>query len=700
MASKRSVHFFAFVFSGVLLSGCGGSSSSSPTTTTPDPTPEPTPNNSPVAVITLPPANSANNDNKYIGLHSYQLSSQDSSDSDGSINSYQWSQTSGESIIEGPSDQSTLNIKPLNLDASYKFELTVTDNQGATHKVQTTIESTPYYLKLVGDRLSYCAMVATPQGNTVECFKPEVATQFDHEVPTLTNVTDIISAGYGYCTESDEGAFCWGTDPYNMTNDMGEISTVENLVKTINGACQLQNNQVTCWPNPSHLDEHEFDFEPLSNPVAIAGDQEQICAIDDNGLSCIHVHPQARPFIHMPELSNPTAIYGSSHFGFCASDDNGLTCWYPPIFGEYFNFPQLTNVIKVRAGMSSFCASYIDDNNQRQFNCFDYETGETLELAAGFDKAQDFVFDDSSHCIISDRGISCVADYYYGSLNSPQFDEVLSLSSSSNTSCALGKIDEASQIQCWGRGLIIEPVGFPSNDTPALTNPSFIDTGNQVACAIDDNGPKCWGSNIISSEYDAPIELPADWQNATAVTSSYNSICALLDGQVDCIGRSNYYQELDVPALNNPTQIISTASFHCAKDDTGLVCWNTLWGEPLNAPTLTNPEYMHASGGNACAIDNGLVHCFGQYKDMVTPPVTLSNPTKVSVSATHACALDDNGLTCWGDNHMGQLEVPQLHNPTEVLTMHNTSCAVDENGDDSEIVCWGWQGFGGTFKTP
>ena len=674
------------------LAGCGGGGSNSSSST--NTTPAPTPNSAPVAVITLP---TANNGDKYIGLHNYQLSGTDSTDSDGNISNYQWTQISGEPIIVGATNQSSLEVKPLNLNASYEFELTVTDNDGESHSVQTIIESSPYYLDIVADRWSQCAIISTPNGNGVECYHPFAGGGSLTTVPELTDVTNLKAGIYGFCSQSTQGSSCWGYDPFYLFNDFPELTNIDNLAITLEGACQLENNQVNCWTGGIYANhnEVELNFDHIENPIAIANNKRSICVLGDNQVNC---QTDIIMYLEQPQFTNPVAIYGGPGNYMCASDDNGLSCWWsisPNSIAEPHTFPHLTDIIDLQTTDQYFCALYnVAEEAEPQFDCFDYSTAEPITHTVSDYKVQSFATNRDGACAITKHGISCWSDYYYNDLQPPQFDQITLINSGDISACVIGIREGEEQLECWGH-IIYDQMQYRS-----LNNPTYLHSEFNAHCLVDDNGPFCWGSHSYSDLVSHIIELPESWSNASIVNTNWWSACAIVNGQVECRGWEYATGLFTIPELSNPTELISTSNFHCAKDDTGLVCWGELVNGQLNVPTVNDPIHMDATGDNVCLIDDNLIKCFGINSSLQNVPVTISNPTKVSVTTHHACALEDNGVTCWGSNESGQLEVPQLSNPTEVITMDKTSCVVDKNGDNSEIVCWGWKGFGGTFITP
>jgi hypothetical protein len=119
------------LFLSVLMTSCGGGGSD--TTATPPPTP-----------ANLAPTANAATDQSVNEQSTVSLSGS-GTDSDGSIANYSWSQISGESVSlsDQTSNTPTFTAPTLTTATSLSFELTVTDNEGATAKDSVDIVINP-----------------------------------------------------------------------------------------------------------------------------------------------------------------------------------------------------------------------------------------------------------------------------------------------------------------------------------------------------------------------------------------------------------------------------------------------------------------------------------------------------------------------------------------------------------------------------
>ena len=214
---------------------------------------------------------------------------------------------------------------------------------------------------------------------------------------------------------------------------------------------------------------------------------------------------------------------------------------------------------------------------------------------------------------------------------------------------------------------------FPLDNSESKDS-DFDGTGNNADLDDDNDGlPDTWEiqnqRDPVSADYDVDVGI-------------WNS-CGIDDTGVICWG-TNAYGALDVPVLNNPTQV-AAAFFHtCALDDTGVVCWGN--ARRASVPALTNPVQISARYTHTCALDDTGVVCWGDNDNGETTVPNLLNPTHVSAGEDFTCAIDNTGVVCWGDNSRGQLNVPTLVNPTQVSAGGWAACAKDDTG----IVCWGY----------
>ncbi len=252
---------------------------------------------------------------------------------------------------------------------------------------------------------------------------------------------------------------------------------------------------------------------------------------------------------------------------------------------------------------------------------------------------------------------------------------------------------------------------------------SFYDlaSGDHGTCVIDDNGVNCWGHPPLDwflTDFKNPRQLSFDEElcvlHQDGVTCSSNNYstdglvnprdmavaqgyaCFLDDNGVSCLGSENFDQNLlTVPPLLNPISIDAGSYTVGARDDNGLICWNTDFDNRSSCSSqfASNDNILDydLNWGVSCIIEvGGKISCHGGTSpvDPLPQPPLLVNPRKVTVGYGHACALDDTGVVCWGSNHQEQLAIPNLSNVTKIAAGFHHTCALDDNG----VTCWGGVG--------
>ena len=92
--------------------------------------------------VSLPANNSPTADagvNQTVAISTQVILNGTATDSDGSIASYSWAQTSGETVILTDADTATATFTTPDIGGLLEFSLTVADNQGATATDSVTI---------------------------------------------------------------------------------------------------------------------------------------------------------------------------------------------------------------------------------------------------------------------------------------------------------------------------------------------------------------------------------------------------------------------------------------------------------------------------------------------------------------------------------------------------------------------------------
>lgn len=614
-----------------------------------------------------------------------------SADSDGEIVKYQWEQVEGETVALESTDSPALRIKTQNKAASYKFQLTVTDNEGQSAQSTISLDNKPYFLQVSADSAHHCAMVQDSNGKDVYCWGDNANGKLD--VPELTNPTMLISNRSVNCVLDDGVAKCWGDSSYGQL-ELPTLSNVTGLSIGYNHSCAVDTNGVSCWG----MDwVGETVVPQLENPSQVVAGYRYSCALDDNGVNC---WGRSRdPILNVPSMTGVTELFAGFRHA-CATYDGGLKCWGDDSDEKLMDLSVSPQSVKaVSLGNAHTCA-LVASEEKEEVTCvgegwsgFGSDISDVPQMA----EPRSLTSSGSHICAIDNSGVACWGSLFDKQTTPPAFDSVTSVTSGIAHSCAIGRQgDEDTQMQCWGNDL------FADYDIPNLSNTVSVSANDYITCAINDEGPHCWGNSIADIVY-PPIPGPAtpgkltlpELNNVTAIEPGFQSICALSDAGVQCWGDDfwGYYGTLNVPTLTNPTMLASGDTFHCAVADEGLKCWGTYWSYDFDklAPELTNVTSLSAEDNVGCAVADSQVHCWGSDISGMFDIPKLNNPTKVVVGGYNACAIDATGVVCWGNNTFGVNRVPTLSNPTDITVGYGYACAVN-SGD---LVCWGWDGFGG-----
>ena len=528
-------------------------------------------------------------------------------------------------------------------------------------------------------------------------------------VPALSNPTTVSTGRDHSCAIDDTGLVCWGTSWQGRGRAPANITGATQVSTSNEHTCVIADGGVSCWGNPA---AGRTSVPTLSNPTAVSAGYFHSCAIDDNGVSCWG--NDASDKLVIPEgIVNPTQIEAGGSFS-CTLDDSGVTCWGKNHVGQ-LNVPVLVNPSQISASQNHACA--VDDTGVvcwaggNTVNNVKKRTVPVLDIVLdndgdGVSDAQESANGTNKYAADSDGdGVEDGSDKL--PLNAGE--------DSDNDGDSIGDNADTDDDNDGVPDLLESVTG-----RDPLVADYMVSAGREFSCALDDSvaGIKCFGANFYGQS-----SPPETLSNPSFITTGYDSACAIDSGDVVCWGRDNK-NKLTVPALSNPTTVSTGRDHSCAIDDNGLVCWGnswqgrgrapaslvgathvstnlehtcaiadgavTCWGNSAAgrtaAPTLSNPTAVSAGYFHSCAIDDNGVSCWGNdaYGKLVIPE-GLANPTQIAAGGSFSCALDDNGVTCWGRNHVEQLDIPVLINPTQVTASQNHACAMDDTG----VVCWG-----------
>lgn len=662
------------------LSGCGGGSSSN----SPSPSneqPDNSVNKAPTAVIVAP------QNNLSFGFIDSVLDGSTSSDEDGAIVRYQWAQIEGEAVVIEDATQPQLHFKAPNMATSLTFELTVTDDKGATAQTTVSLENKPYFLQVGAGTDHHCALVQDASGKAVYCWGDNASGQLD--VPALVNPSQLQSGGYANCALDDEGLKCWGS---SSISSVPELVGLQSFSVGAYHACALDEQGVKCWGFDY---QGSLDVPTLSNPTVIAAGRGRSCAKDAVGVKCWGGWLEsANDISYTGEVSQ---LYVANNHT-CAKTNEGLTCWGSDL---YKNPPSKEidpqNLVDATVSDNFTCVNSNNSQGENAVECFiapdqyfESSLAEVPELSGPRQLSAAW----NHVCAIDNTGVQCWGAGYKDQTNPPAFESVKELTSGYSHSCVIGDHgDDKDQLRCWGDDLL------ENYELPTVNNVSNVAANDLVTCVIAESQPRCWGMdpvdmatapNFPNPEVPREVDIPV-MENITDISPGYDSICAITNGSVECWGDPwGYY---DVPQLTNTTELTSGDLFHCAISDQGINCWGSYWGFEFDVPTpeLTLPTSISAQDSAVCAIAQEKVHCWGNGSLATADIPALTHPVKVVAGALNACALDDSGVVCWGVNRHGVNRVPPLLNPSDITVGYGYACAKDDSG----LVCWGFDGFGG-----
>jgi hypothetical protein len=679
-----------YVLSILLIASCGGGKS---TSNSPDSNPTPSLNAVPSAqIVPL---------NNLLGLHLIELDGSLSSDSDGTINSYQWEQTQGE-VVELSSDiGAKVSFVAPNKELQLQFKLTVTDNLGATSESTITVLIKPYFLKVDSSfEEQKCALTV----DSVFCWGGFNLAEY----PTLSNPLELAVGDRFVCVIDDNGVSCFGEEGKDVYSTPATTNP-RNLVAGENFACVIDDNIVKCWG------EIEGNSD-IQNPTVLDASYNHACAINDTDLDC-----WGSPFsgiLNTPDVDSPThLVIEPLGNGNCVIDNNQSVCWGNNGQTRLENSDIPFTISKFKMSQYLACASgegqfncwgsgataaveelaevnlaNVEDfivtqahvctfNADAGLQCFGYTLGDTPELA----NPHSFTNNRLSNCVIDDTGVVCWGGLYYGQTepNGNLFDSV---ATGYLYTCGIAD----NEVSCWG------DLRQRQEEIPQLVNPTIIEVNESYTCSIDENGANCWGpdvkprANVINGiDYQ---EFAQQFTNPLSLASGYERLCVIENNKVECIGQ-NFFNDLVVPELISPEFIAAGDTFTCVIDNGSVVCWGSDdENNQINTPVLSNVTYLSAEAGHACAIADQEVYCWGRNNKGQTDVTTnLINPKIVEAGFEHSCAIDDTGVKCWGDNTYGQLDVPEdIVEPEILALLYGATCA----GNDSYFTCWGWLGYG------
>ncbi len=206
----------------------------------------------------LPVANAGNNLTITLPVSSINLNAGSSFDPDGTITAYSWQQLSGPStsMIAGGSSVAP-TVSQLDMVGQYTFDLTVTDNNGATSQDQVTVTVNPSVAKAnqapvadagSGDTLNLPvsnyildATHSTDPDGSISSYQWQELTGPNMVTSSPMNESKVNISGF----QPGEYEF-----QVTVTDNLGASSTAIDKITVIQGSVAF--NRLVIYPNPAH----------------------------------------------------------------------------------------------------------------------------------------------------------------------------------------------------------------------------------------------------------------------------------------------------------------------------------------------------------------------------------------------------------------------------------------------------------------
>jgi len=190
---------------------------------------------------------------------------------------------------------------------------------------------------------------------------------------------------------------------------------------------------------------------------------------------------------------------------------------------------------------------------------------------------------------------------------------------------------------------------------PAHAQPfTQVGVGFVHLCGLSADGSVDCRTPSHAKRYEAPDDLPA----LQALTAGHQHSCGItLNGAAVCWGGDNYFNELDVPAIDQPLVDIVAGQHHTCAIDTNDRMW--CWGLDTNGQLQVPGDGLGKEGagfvkvaanGNAtCGIEqNGSIDCWSSDINIRDTSSLTGIFTDLDVSRSMGCGLHDTGdIECW-----------------------------------------------------
>lgn len=725
----RLVNYLAITLLAILMSACGGggggggsgggnkssaalqSSSANITTSSSS--------SSKSSAANIPPVANAGPDISVMQMETATLDGRQSLDADGSIVSYQWTSELPQLRIDNANAAvASFTAPAMNNAMSTYFELTVTDNQGASHtdRVQVVITGKVNNIPVANagpdkqanpDTLvDLDGTASTDEGGAFMVYRWE-------QVSGPTVVINRDTSAHADFRPSELGTYVFRLtvrdDDLSENADTVTIEVINsNQLPTITLPAErilFQELELALLPAPIVRDSdgaivmYQWELDPLSEievDIINAGQLNasfnvpalveshflyfRLTVTDDKNGSVtsdrmlveirpVEVAPTANAGESQTLSAGSTVVLDASNS--VDSDGKIVSYQWQQIFGTPVT---LTDANSVTA---NFIAPAIDGLLMFQVTAVDNHGNEDtdmvhIDVAAGlrpkvFRKANPARLE-----ITWNQGVDADQFNIYFKKNKTVGSSTLA--SNPDAKVFLNErsplVFDATMNEYMNTHFTVEAIknGVVVMSETVTTDIQQVGLGNGNGCLLSGRTVNCWG--IVDETTIKQLANP----RSISVGSAH--ACALDDVGVKCWG-DNLWGETNVPPLKNPKYVVALQNKSCAIDDSGWHCWGF---SNVNLPDVTNPTAV----SDICVMDNQGVYCNNE----IASPPELTSPRQLSVSnhgPRFACALDATGVKCWGYSHNGQTNVPTLINPKHVSAGLDHACALDDTG----VVCWG-----------
>ncbi|UOG90774.1 MAG: DUF1566 domain-containing protein [Candidatus Thiothrix sulfatifontis] len=557
-----------------------------------------------------------------------------SADSDGSIASYAWVQTAGATVTLSGANTAkpTFTAPEVVADETLTFELTVTDNHGATAKdsvsvVVKNISITPNdELVLAMGGSHSCALV----NGGVQCWGwngrgqlgDGTVAERHSPVQAIAPSSDVsaVSAGLNHtCAVVKGGVWCWGS---NLEGQLGDGTATDRLVPV----------QV---------------IAPGSGVVAIDTGMDHTCVVINGGVKCWGNNAYGQlgdgtatdrniPVQAMASSSGVTAVT-TGDYHTCAIVHGGVKCWGDNYHGQLGDGTNIDHYSPVQAIASN---------------------SGVLSIDSGWFQT----------CALLNGGVQCWGDNRLGQLgdgstierHSPvqtiaENSDVTAITVGSTYVCAV----VSTGVRCWG-GNIVGQLGDgttierhrPVQVIASGSNVAAVSAGWLHTCAVIGSRVKCWGNNYYGQLGDGtttgrytPVDVPFFGDSNQAPTA---------DAGVDQEANENANVTLGGRGTDPDGD---TVTYSWAQTDSSGVT-ATLTGATTATPSFTAPAVdadttliftltvSDGHGGTATDTVNVLVR-----KNVVVQPTPTGKLNDTGITLCGDYAYDASGNTVSGHTH-------------------------------------------------